>query len=87
MAGTPAITSDFGAFAETVVEGVSGFRFHQLRDAVEAVKDCEELEPFEIRKYARQHFSLSAVSHKFNEWFDALSSLWGRGWYEGLQIP
>src|SRR5690606_20768103 len=34
MCGTPVIATDFGAFAENVVDGVTGYRFRTLGEAV-----------------------------------------------------
>jgi glycosyltransferase involved in cell wall biosynthesis len=81
MAGTPVITADFGVFAETIVHGVSGFHFRMLREAVEAVKSTDKLDPAKIRAHAALNYSLEAVASRFDLWFDRLSSLWGKGWY------
>jgi glycosyltransferase involved in cell wall biosynthesis len=81
MAGTPVITADFGVFSETVVHGVSGFHFRMLREAVEAVKNTDKLDPAKIRAHAAVNYSLEAVASRFELWFDRLTSLWGKGWY------
>lgn len=81
MAGTPVITADFGVFSETVVHRVTGFHFRMLREAVEAVKNTDKLDPAKIRAHAALNYSLEAVASRFELWFDRLSSLWGKGWY------
>jgi glycosyltransferase involved in cell wall biosynthesis len=80
MAGTPVITADFGVFSETVVHGVSGFHFRMLREAVEAVKRTDELDPAKIRAHAL-NYSLEVVASRFEQWFERLTSLWDKGWY------
>lgn len=85
MAGTPVIASDFGAFTETVQNGVSGYRFHTLAEGVEAVTAVSNLDPSVIRNYAIDNYSLGAVSQQFDSWFSRLNSLWGKGWYEVSQ--
>jgi glycosyltransferase involved in cell wall biosynthesis len=79
--GTPVIASDFGVATETVREGVSGFRFRLLRDAVKAVERCADLDPKVIRQYALDNYSLSATAPKFSQWFSDINDLFGRGWY------
>jgi glycosyltransferase involved in cell wall biosynthesis len=79
--GTPVIASDFGVATETVKEGVSGFRFRLLRDAVRAVGQCSELDPKVVRKHAITHFSLESVGLKFTQWFSDIQTLFGQGWY------
>ncbi len=81
MAGTPAITTDWGAFPETVHNGVSGFRFRTLKEAAAIIEKALWPAPSVIRQYATQRFSLAAVTPKFNHWFNQLDSLWGKGWY------
>ncbi len=81
MAGTPTITSDWGAFTETVQNGVSGFRFRTLAEAVTAVQDVGGLDPFSIREYAQSRYSLESVAPMFNRWFNQLQTLHGEGWY------
>jgi glycosyltransferase involved in cell wall biosynthesis len=81
MAGTPVIAPDSGVFSETVQDGVSGFHFRMLREAVEAVKLCDTLDPEEIRKYASDRYSLEAIAPRFEHWFENLRLLFGKGWY------
>jgi glycosyltransferase involved in cell wall biosynthesis len=81
LAGTPAITSPWGAFSETVEQGVTGFRFSMLHEAVEAVELAGDLEATEVRDRALERFSLDAVGPRFERWFDRLHTLFGAGWY------
>jgi glycosyltransferase involved in cell wall biosynthesis len=80
MCGTPVIASDFGAFTETVRDGVSGFRFRTLQEGVDAVERVGILDAEEIRDYAIGRYSIDAVAPKFRRWFDHLESLQGDGW-------
>jgi hypothetical protein len=41
MSGTPAITADWGGFAETVQQGVTGFRCRDFKDIVTAIERIE----------------------------------------------
>lgn len=83
FAGTPVITSPWGAFTETVQNGVNGFRFSTLREAVEAVEKVGSLKPRAIRKFVHDRYSLAAVAPQFENWFDDLSTLFEDGWYQG----
>lgn len=80
LAGTPVITSDFGAFRETVDDGHTGFRFRTLADAARAVEAAGELDRAKIRDYALDRFSLEAVGPMFDRWFTDLDGLWEGGW-------
>ena len=80
MTGCPAVTTDFGAFTETVVEGVSGYRFQTLREAVDATKSAIGLDRHTVREYALQRYSLDAVRPLYQRWFHNLDGLWGEGW-------
>jgi glycosyltransferase involved in cell wall biosynthesis len=82
MAGTPAITSDWGAFTETVVNGVSGYRIGTLSEAKAAVEKTGSLDPAAVRQSALDRYSLTAVAPQFDQWFARLQNLWGKGWYE-----
>lgn len=81
MAGVPAITSDWGAFAETVEPGVSGYRFRTLAQGVRAVEQAAELDWRNVRAYARARYSLDAVRPQFERWFAELGTLDREGWY------
>ncbi len=81
FAGTPVITSDWGAFTETVQNRVNGFRFRTLSEAVQAVDDVGNLDSRAIRDYAQSRYSLESVAPMFNRWFNQLQTLHGEGWY------
>lgn len=80
--GTPAVTSDWGAFSETVKPGVSGYRFRSLAEGCEAVEKAMLLDRTKVAAYADNTFSLTAVAPQFTRWFDQLTTLWNDGWYQ-----
>lgn len=82
LSGCPAVTTNFGAFTETVVEGVSGFRFSTLAEGKRAVERAGDLDPYTVQEYALDRFSLEAVAPMFARWFRQLDTLWENGWYE-----
>lgn len=85
FAGTPVITTNWGAFTETVIEGVTGFRPDTLSEYVDAVDAAESLgrHPELIRASVEARYSLDAVRPLFEEWFRKIDTLWDNGWYEG----
>jgi len=80
MCGTPVVTTDFGAFTETVVEGVSGYRFQTLQEAVDRTVAAMELDREAVRRHAVDRYSLDAVEPLYDRWFTNLDGLWGEGW-------
>lgn len=79
--GTPVISTDFGAFTETIVQGVTGFRCRNFAEFCEATEKVKLLYPTIIRKHAMQNWSLDAVVPKYEAYFERLSTLWHSGWY------
>ncbi len=80
LSGAPAITTDWGAFPETVKHGVSGFRCHTLSDYVAAVDQAAELNRAGVREWAQQ-FTTDSVSVLYDEWLRRVDKLRGDGWY------
>lgn len=80
MAGTPVISTDWGAPVEINVPGV-GVRFRTFAEAVKAVERVGKLKPAIIQEYARSHYSLQAAAPKYERWFNQLLTLFGDGWY------
>jgi glycosyltransferase involved in cell wall biosynthesis len=80
LCGTPVITSDWGAFTETVIPDVTGFRVRTLGEFKEAATLAPKLDRARIAKYARARFSQEAVGLQFEQHFARLSKLHGAGW-------
>jgi glycosyltransferase involved in cell wall biosynthesis len=80
MCGTPVISTNFGAFVETVEQGVSGFRCDYLGEFVQALRDVRTLDPMRIRARAESLYSFEAVAPQYQRYFDRLSLLWDQGW-------
>jgi glycosyltransferase involved in cell wall biosynthesis len=81
MCGTPVLATDWGAFTETVLNGVSGYRFRTLGQARGAMKRIDQLDRGKIVKYAISRYSMIAVAPMFQQWFKRLDTLWEKGWY------
>lgn len=80
MAGTPVIAPDCGVFSETIRHGSTGWHFRTLKGAIEGLEWAKTIDPLVIRGFARGQYSLEAIAPKFNQWFDDLQNLWGKGW-------
>lgn len=80
MAGTPAITTDFGAFPETVEHGKTGFRCHTLDHFVWAAQHVHEIDPWYTHRRAVANYSMERVKHSYQEYFSMLADLWRDGW-------
>jgi len=82
LCGTPVITTDWGAFPETVHHGVTGYRcraFEEFTLAMELVKD---LNREKIRQWAQANYSIERVADMFDHYFNMIHrhSQEG-GWY------
>jgi glycosyltransferase involved in cell wall biosynthesis len=79
LSGTPTITTDWGAFTETVSPE---FRFRTLAEGIAAVERAGSVDRAELREQALARWSFDALAPMYERWFAQLSSLWGKGWYE-----
>lgn len=79
MCGTPAITTDFGAFPETVEQGASGFRCRRMDEFAAAVEKAGALDRGAIRARALDRYSFAAVRPLYEDYFDHLATLDGDG--------
>jgi glycosyltransferase involved in cell wall biosynthesis len=75
MSGTPAITTDWGGFTETVTNGVTGFRCRNFKDIVNAIDRIDTISPWECRRWAEDHCDDSVVHKKFDEYLTNLTDL------------
>lgn len=82
MSGTPAITTDWGAFTETVKEGVSGFRCRTLAEFMRAIEQAPDLSRTAIRRYAVENYSLAAGARMYSEYLEKVATLGDKGWYQ-----
>lgn len=80
LSGTPVITTDFGAFTETVVHKETGFRCHTVGEFLSAVRDIGHLSPIDIRLHASQYLT-GNIKHSYDSYFKRLSLLDQKGWY------
>lgn len=82
MCGTPVISTDWGAFTETVVPGLTGFRCRDFQEFVAATQQVGGLDRAWIRKYATARYGLDAVGEMYDGYFRRLAKLdRGGSWY------
>lgn len=79
--GTPVLATDWGAFTETVVNGVTGYRCRMLQDFVDKMDAVKSLDRAAIRAHALARYSLPIVGARYDQYFSRLATLWDAGWY------
>lgn len=86
LSGTPAITTDFGVFPGTVINGVNGYRCSTLKDFVKAAKEAPKIPPKRVRKSAEKYV-MDNVRWEYQKWFDDLYKVYEstvsdkKGWH------
>lgn len=82
FSGTPVISSDWGAFAENNIHGVTGYRCRNMEQYVWAIKNSYRIDPAVCRAYAMNNFALEAIAPKYEEFFQQVLDVYGpAGWY------
>lgn len=80
--GTPIISTDWGVFTETNIQGVTGFRCRTFEEFCDALDKVKNLDNSAIRAYALSKFSMDVVAKQYEEYFNRLHKVInGGGWY------
>lgn len=83
LCGTPALTSDWGAYTETVQHGVNGYRCSLLADWLFALEHAKTLNRLAIATAARERYSMAVLAPNYNRVFARLAEfIGGPGWYD-----
>lgn len=82
LSGTPTITSDWGAFTENNINGLTGYRCRTFEDYVKAANNIHKIKSEDCRKFG-ERFSLENVALMYEKFFqDVLNIFQSKGWYE-----
>lgn len=80
LSGTPIITPFFGAFEEINIDGVTGFKCHNLHEYVEAIRARRRISPSDCRSRGSEYLT-TEIAPKFEAWFQAIHEVYtGSGW-------
>lgn len=80
--GTPTITTDWGAFTETNINGFTGYRCRTLQEFMDAAEAVKSLDRQKIREHAVGKYALERIAKEYENYFKRLSTLRRGGWYE-----
>jgi hypothetical protein len=82
LCGTPIITSDWGAFSENNLHGITGYRCRTMEQFYWAAKHIDIIDRRVCRAWAEANFSLEKVWTMYDEFFRNLRAVfYGKGFY------
>jgi hypothetical protein len=82
LCGTPVLTTDWGAFSETILHGVTGYRCRTFDDFCWAADNAHRIKPGDCRYWALQNYSMNRIQWMFQEFFTKVADIGRGGWYE-----
>ena len=89
MCGVPAVTTDWGAFAETVEQARTGFRCRTPAEFLAALRQVRSLDPQVIRERAVRLYGIEAVTPQYLAYFAFVWETHSKGYDadEALRLP
>lgn len=72
LSGTPVISSDWGAFAETVLHGITGYRVRTFEQILWAAQHVGELSAMACKSWSTENYTFDPIAHRYEEYFSTL---------------
>jgi glycosyltransferase involved in cell wall biosynthesis len=74
FSGTPAITTDWGAFTETVVNGVTGYRCREFSEFVYAINNIGSISSKTCYDYAMNNYTHDVIYDKHDKYLQKIAA-------------
>ena len=84
LSGTPTITSDWGGFVDTNIQGVTGYRCRLMSDFVNGILMADRIDPGVCRKIAEAKYSDEVVYEQMRQY---ILKLHKGDWYQEFGAP